>query len=186
MVDTASGAISQRMDYDAFGNVIQDTSPGFQPFGFAGGLYDRDTGLVRFGARDYDAEVGRWTAKDPIGFAGEDANLYRYVAGDPINKLDPFGWTDVIDDLRSLLADYRYIAGGSAAILLAWQAHIASKAAAEMPIRAVAQAISSASSRLTFISMCIGVPTAIYWGLDFGLLIGTQIKNEFRTEHGKP
>ena len=32
-------------------------------------------------ARDYDPESGRWTAKDPIGFAGGDANLYGYVWG---------------------------------------------------------------------------------------------------------
>ena len=38
------GAIAQRLDYDEFGNVLADTNPGFQPFGFAGGLYDRDTG----------------------------------------------------------------------------------------------------------------------------------------------
>ncbi len=47
---------------DAWGQVLADSSPGFQPFGFAGGLWDRDTGLVRFGARDYDPEVGRWTS----------------------------------------------------------------------------------------------------------------------------
>jgi RHS repeat-associated protein len=34
------------------------------PFGFAGGLQDKDTGLVRFGYRDYDPDVGRWTAKE--------------------------------------------------------------------------------------------------------------------------
>ena len=45
VVNAANGAVAQRMDYDEFGNVLQDTSPGFQPFGFAGGLYDRDTGL---------------------------------------------------------------------------------------------------------------------------------------------
>ncbi len=70
---------------------ITDTNPGFQPFGFAGGLYDRDTGLTRFGARDYDPTIGRWTDKDPIGFAGGDTNLYAYVANDPINFLDPNG-----------------------------------------------------------------------------------------------
>ena len=55
--------------------VTLDTNPGFQPFGFAGGLYDADTGLVRFGARDYDAAVARWTAKDPIRWDGGQANL---------------------------------------------------------------------------------------------------------------
>ncbi|HET9530073.1 MAG TPA: RHS repeat-associated core domain-containing protein, partial [Blastocatellia bacterium] len=88
VVNAATGAVSQRIDYDEFGNVTLDTNPGFQPFGFAGGLYDRDTGLVRFGARDYDPATGRWTAKDPIMFDGGDTNLYGYVLGDPINLRD--------------------------------------------------------------------------------------------------
>ena len=58
------------------------------PFGFAGGLYDEDTGLVRFGARDYDPRIGRWTSKDPIGFEGGQANLYVYVGNAPVNRLD--------------------------------------------------------------------------------------------------
>jgi RHS repeat-associated protein len=66
--------------------VLQDTNPGFQPFGFAGGIYDTDTKLVRFGARDYDAEVGRWTAKDPVGFEGDGSNLYVYVTNDAAYK----------------------------------------------------------------------------------------------------
>ncbi|KYF68025.1 hypothetical protein [Sorangium cellulosum] len=49
VVDAASGQVAQRLDYDEWGNVTLDTNPGFQPFGFAGGLYDRDTRLVRFG-----------------------------------------------------------------------------------------------------------------------------------------
>jgi RHS repeat-associated protein len=91
VIDTSTGAVVQRMTYDEFGNVTQDTNPGFQPFGFAGGLYDRDTDLVRFGARDYDPQSGRWTAKDPILFAGGDTNLYGYVLNDPVNLLDPAG-----------------------------------------------------------------------------------------------
>jgi RHS repeat-associated protein len=91
VVDTVDGTVAQRLDYDAFGTVLLDTNPGFQPFGFAGGLYDRDTGLVRFGARDYDPRVGRWTTKDPILFEGGDTNLYGYVISDPINLIDPSG-----------------------------------------------------------------------------------------------
>jgi len=91
VIDSTAGAILQRMDYDEFGNVILDTNPGFQPFGFAGGIYDRDTGLVRHGARDYDPETGRWTAKDPLRFDAEDINLYGYVLQDPVNLIDTNG-----------------------------------------------------------------------------------------------
>ena len=81
----------QRIDYDEFGQITLDTTLGFQPFGFAGGLYDADTKLVRFGARDYDAFTGRWTTKDPVRFAGGDTNLYGYVWGNPGRFVDPFG-----------------------------------------------------------------------------------------------
>jgi RHS repeat-associated protein len=91
IVDISSGTVAQEMDYDEFGRVIRDTSPGFQPLGFAGGLYDSDTDLLRFGARDYDPETGRWTSKDPIGFAGGDTNLFAYVLNDPINLFDSSG-----------------------------------------------------------------------------------------------
>jgi len=90
-VDGATpGQVAQRMDFDEFGNETNDTNPGFQPFGFAGGLYDRDTKLVRFGARDYDANTGRWTSKDPIRFDG-GINLYGYVRNSPNNYYDPEG-----------------------------------------------------------------------------------------------
>lgn len=90
VINTATGAIAQRMDFDEWGNVTLDTAPGFQPFGFAGGLLDLDTGLTRFGARDYDPLVGRWTAKDPIGMSG-GLNLFAYCANDPVNLIDPSG-----------------------------------------------------------------------------------------------
>jgi len=88
----SSGGIVKTVEYDSFGNVIADSNSAFAvPFGFAGGLYDADTGLTRFGYRDYDADVGRWTAKDPIGFEGGDTDLYGYVVGDPVNGVDPVG-----------------------------------------------------------------------------------------------
>ena len=83
------------MDYDVWGKVTDDSNPNFQPFGFAGGLYDSATELVRFGARDYDPHVGRWLSKDPIGFAGENTNLYGYALQDPVNWVDPDGNEDV-------------------------------------------------------------------------------------------
>jgi RHS repeat-associated protein len=91
-VADASGNVIKRINYDAFGNVIVNTNPSFAvPLGFAGGLHDRDTNLVRFGFRDYDPDIGRWTAKDPILFAGGDTDLYGYCLNDPLDKIDPHG-----------------------------------------------------------------------------------------------
>ncbi len=107
VVDVDTGAVAQRIDYDEFGRVLLDTNPGFQPYGFAGGLYDPDTRLVRFGARDYDPQVGRWTARDPKGFVGGYSNLYAYVNNDPINLLDPHGldWLLTTLDFLTGVAD---------------------------------------------------------------------------------
>ncbi len=74
----------------SWGNVTSDTNPGFQPFGYAGGLYDRDLKLVRFGARDYDPETGRWTSKDGAGLAG-GFNAYEYGRDNPVQYIDQTG-----------------------------------------------------------------------------------------------
>jgi RHS repeat-associated protein len=88
VVNVASGTIAQRLAYDEFGIETENTNPGWQPFGYAGGLTDSQTELIRFGARDYDPVAGRWTAKDPIGFAGGTASFYSYAANDPVNMVD--------------------------------------------------------------------------------------------------
>ena len=108
VIDVETGKIKQKIDYDEFGKVLDSSiNLGFQPFGFAGGIYDHVTGLVRFGARDYDAEVGRWTAKDPILFDGGDTNLYSYVLGDPVNYFDPHGlyWLNDVANFSAGLGD---------------------------------------------------------------------------------
>jgi RHS repeat-associated protein len=104
--DLATGNPVQQIDYDVWGNIINDSNPDFQPFAFAGGLYDQQTKLTRFGARDYDPETGRWTAKDPIDFEG-GINLYGYAANNPVNLIDIYGlapndtfssiWNAVVD-----------------------------------------------------------------------------------------
>lgn len=72
-----------RAEYSAFGEMtVLEGDPEVVPFGFAGGLYDGSTGLVRFGVRDYDPTVGRWTAKDPVRFDGGE-NFYSYAVTTP-------------------------------------------------------------------------------------------------------
>ena len=94
-VSDSSHNIIKEIIYDSFGNILSDSNESiYIPFGFAGGHYDKDTGLNRFGHRDYDSYAGKWTAKDPINFSGGDTNLYGYVLNDPVNGFDHIGlWT---------------------------------------------------------------------------------------------
>lgn len=150
VVNTATGAIAQRMDYDEYGKVANDTNPGFQPFGFAGGIYDRDMGLVRFGARDYDAGSGRWTVKDPIGFDGEDSNLYAYVGNDPVNLVDPAGlcysYADLAIDVGSLAIGGVSLKVGYFLVVKGLERIAAKRLAAQVLSRGAAKGAGEASS----------------------------------------
>jgi len=95
VVDILDGSIIQALQYDEWGRVIFDTNPGFQPFGFAGGMYDLHTGLVKHGARDYDPVTGRWAAKDLMRFHAGDTLLYGYVHSDPVNFIDITGEAEI-------------------------------------------------------------------------------------------
>src|SRR4051794_8117453 len=91
MIDSATGEQVQRVVYDEYGLQISATGAALHPLGFAGGIADPDTGLVKFGYRDYDPVSGRWLEPDPMGHAGGSPNLYLYAGGDPVNSTDPTG-----------------------------------------------------------------------------------------------
>ncbi|WP_325645713.1 RHS repeat-associated core domain-containing protein [Humidesulfovibrio sp.] len=83
------------MRYDAFGNLLETRGHAVRlPLGFAGGLYDADTGLTRFVWRDYDADTGRFTTLDPMGAKGGDSDWYGYCVDDPVNRVDAWGLDD--------------------------------------------------------------------------------------------
>ena len=64
-----------------------------QPFTFVGqfGVMREPNSFYYMRARYYDPEAGRFISEDPIGFEGEQANLYSYVLNNPINRIDPSG-----------------------------------------------------------------------------------------------
>lgn len=117
VVCDVNGEVVKILEYDSFGQVITDSNPEFQlHISFAGGLIDVDTELVRFGFRDYDAVAGKWTAKDPMGFAAQNGNLYQYVNNNTINYKDPLGlypnW--VVNVASAIINPFASLASGFA------------------------------------------------------------------------
>ncbi|MBI5543612.1 MAG: hypothetical protein HY901_06975 [Deltaproteobacteria bacterium] len=101
VVEQQTEEVVQAIEYDAWGNVVSDSNPGFQPFGFAGGLHDRDLGMVRFGRRFYDPETGRFIRQEPVlkrpavvaayALSGTALHPYSYAANNPMYYYDPDG-----------------------------------------------------------------------------------------------
>lgn len=89
---TDKGKLIKEIVCDSFGNLLEDSNPQlFLPIGFAGGLSDRHTGLIRFGFRDYDPQAGRFTAMDPARDMRGDGDLWDYCIDDPVNAQDRSG-----------------------------------------------------------------------------------------------
>jgi RHS repeat-associated protein len=101
-LSNASGNIIQRYEYDSFGNQTITTNGNIkQPFTFTAREYDTETGMYFYRARYYDHKAGRFVTKDPIGLAGGDVNLYAYVKNNAINRIDPWGLSDLAFDRNS-------------------------------------------------------------------------------------
>ncbi len=113
VVDDASGQIAEQLDYDVFGRVVSDTNPGFQPFGYAGGLLDPATGFVRLGVRDYDPAIARWTSRDPAFLSGGQANLYEYARDDWVNLVDRSGRAPIDPAAEAAQAEANRAAGAN-------------------------------------------------------------------------
>lgn len=85
-----TGALATHLTYDPYGNVL-DGNASLTTLQFTGKYRDLVTGLQYNINRWYDPATGRWVSADPIGFAGGDVNLYRYVGNGPTNGTDPSG-----------------------------------------------------------------------------------------------
>jgi len=70
-----------------------DTGVAQNPYAFKAGIYDRGTGLVKFGLRWYDVATGAWTQQDTLDAPLDpgNANRYGFAANDPVNNTDPTG-----------------------------------------------------------------------------------------------
>ena len=91
---SVTGQVTEGMQYDAWGNVIQSYNAGSTPVGFTGQLADADTGLDYFGARYYDPSSGVFITQDSdLGNADLPISLnrYLYTSDNPLIYTDPTG-----------------------------------------------------------------------------------------------
>ncbi|HSR52646.1 MAG TPA: RHS repeat-associated core domain-containing protein [Acidobacteriota bacterium] len=91
VVTNPAGTVVRTFSADAWGVPLTMSGTFQLAIGFAGGLADPATGLVRFGTRDYDPRSGRWMSRDPALYDGRQANLYAYAANSPVSLVDPTG-----------------------------------------------------------------------------------------------
>src|SRR6202453_3860391 len=98
--NTPNDAPVDQIYYDAFGNIISQTSSNVAVsnpslylgrYGYDGYDWDAADQLAIDNARVYDPQSERWLEQDPMGFAAGDSNLYRYVNNAPTNATDPTG-----------------------------------------------------------------------------------------------
>jgi RHS repeat-associated protein len=95
-IDLASGQVTQRLEYDAFGNELSldsqlssstSTAPSFR---FSTKYTDQKTNLLYYGYRYLSPELGRWLSRDPIGERG-GVNVNTFSNADMLNRVDGLG-----------------------------------------------------------------------------------------------
>ena len=86
LVSTAGVKVNS-YSYDPYGEQVSVSQSVANPWRYASGQYDGQTGLTKFGARYYDTGLGRFTQRDP---SGKDLP-YAYAGCNPTNNTDPTG-----------------------------------------------------------------------------------------------
>jgi len=118
----SSGNEVNAYDYDPYGVILNTgTNSVTNPFQYEGGYFESSTGLVKFGTRYYNPNLGRWTQQDSASGSlshPDTLNRYLYVGEDPVNQVDPSG-KDIFECALAIALLIVGIIGGVTAIIAA-------------------------------------------------------------------
>ena len=123
VTEPATGAVVAGYEYSGYGVPLQVQGTLKQPYGYTGREYDAESGLYHYRARAYDPAAGVFMQVDPIEFGGEQANLFAYTKGNPIEHDDPSGLSEsstyasssVVEEAGDILSQTYLFAGIGAA-----------------------------------------------------------------------
>jgi len=89
LLTDARGTVAATYTYDPYGKLTARTGSVQNPFGYAGAYTDTESGLSYLRARYYDPTTAQFLTLDPMVAATRSP--YAYVAGNPLNRMDPTG-----------------------------------------------------------------------------------------------
>jgi RHS repeat-associated protein len=98
LVTTSTGLVEETLAYYAFGATRLNTGTANVPYKYTDQELDSSTGLYFYGARYYDATLGRFMSPDsgvPYPNDPQSFNRYSYTRNNPMNRVDPSGNDDL-------------------------------------------------------------------------------------------
>ncbi len=107
-----NGTVSEKTHYYPFGGLFAD-SDNVQPYKYNGNEYDTKKGLnlYDYGARHYDAALGRFMTVEPLENKFYPISSYAYCINNPLNYIDPLGTDTVFVQDQSVRPQDRGVAG---------------------------------------------------------------------------
>lgn len=112
VVADENGRVEEQNDYYPFGGLMSSSTASVQPYKYNGKELDRKGGLdwYDYGARHYDAAIGRWHMVDPMADKYYDVGPYVYCLNNPFLLVDPNGMWPTWGGIKS---GFRRAAGAS-------------------------------------------------------------------------
>ena len=191
-ITDASKEVKALYEYDAFGNVITKCGSLANDFLFSTQMANANAGWYMYMFRNYSPRLGRFTQRDPIGFAAR-LNLYEFCDNRPVNCVDLLGRAPFLTILLALVGGGAPAAYGASLtdVIKGTFTGLCAGAAADFIRYAWAGPLGAAG---TYVAVTFAIGAALV-GYGIALLVDKAIEGErqkarnafrkWKSKHGK-